>query len=110
MRCVHATQLCNLEQPTCQWMQLVLYRSKMQGRGLFPMYSGSSSKLQELATHTKLQRSAGGVKIAAAAYLIKCKLSLEVDEQPAVAEEVVEARLGFHEGMHGRVQQLHQLL
>lgn len=56
----------------------------------------------------KLQRKcAGGVSTAA--YLIKGKLSLEVDEQPAVAEEVVEARLGFHEGMHGWVQQLHQL-
>ena len=46
---------------------------------------------------------------AIAAYLIKRKLSLEVDEQPAVAEKVVEAGLGFHEGMHGRVQQLHKL-
>ena len=43
------------------------------------------------------------------AHLIKSKLSLKVDEQPAVAEEVVEAGAGFHEGMHGRVQQLHQL-
>ena len=44
-----------------------------------------------------------------AAYLIKREFSLEVDEQPAVAEEVVEAGFSFHEGMHGRVQQLHQL-
>ena len=52
---------------------------------------------------------AGAVNTAIAPYLIKCKLSLEVDEQPAIAEEVVEAGLGFHEGMHGRVQQLHKL-
>ena len=46
---------------------------------------------------------AGAVDTAIAAYLLKRKLSLEVDEQPAIAEEVVEAGLGLHEGVHGRV-------
>lgn len=74
------------------------------------MCIGSSSSCYGLAAHGKLLRvCAGGEIMATAAYLIKGKLSLEVDEQPAVAEEVVEARLGFHEGMHGWVQQLHKL-
>ena len=42
-------------------------------------------------------------------YLLKSKLALEVNEQPAVAEEVVEAGLLFHEGMHWGVQLLHQI-
>ena len=54
-------------------------------------------------------RCAGAMDTAAAAHLIERKLPLEVNEQPAVAEEVVEAGLIFHEGMHGRVQQLHKL-
>ena len=37
------------------------------------------------------------------AHLIKRKFPLEVDEKPAVAEEVVEAGLGNHESMHGGV-------
>ena len=41
--------------------------------------------------------------------LVKGELPLEVDEQPAVAEEVVEAGLVLHEGMHWGVQQLHQI-
>ena len=52
---------------------------------------------------TSCSKCAGAVDTAIAAYLVKCKLSLEVDEQPAIAEEVVEAGLGFHEGMHWRV-------
>ena len=42
-------------------------------------------------------------------HLVKCKFTLEMDEEPSVAEEVVKAGLGLHEGMHGWVQQLHQL-
>ncbi len=41
-------------------------------------------------------------------HLVKCKFTLEVDEEPSVAEEVVEAGLGLHEGVHGWVQQLYQ--
>ena len=75
------------------------------------MSSGSSPIcFQGLATHDQLQtKCAGKVITATVAHLIKSKLSLEMDEQPAVAEKIVEARLGFHEGMHGWVQQLHQL-
>ena len=40
------------------------------------------------------------------AHLIKGKLALKVDKEPAVAEKVIEAGLGFHESMHGRIQQL----
>ena len=43
-------------------------------------------------------------------HLVKCKFTLEMNEEPSVAEEVVEAGLGLHEGMHGRIQQLYQLL
>ena len=42
-------------------------------------------------------------------HLVKGKLALEMDEEPAVAEEVVQAGLGCHEGVQGWVQQLHQL-
>jgi len=42
-------------------------------------------------------------------YLIICKFTLEMNEEPSVAEEIVEAGLGFHEGMHGWIQQLYQL-
>lgn len=55
------------------------------------------------AAASRPEECAAVADTAIAAYLIKRKLSLEMDEQPAVAEKVVEAGLGFHEGMHGRV-------
>ena len=41
--------------------------------------------------------------------LVKGELPLEVDEQPAIAEEVVEAGFVLHECMHWGIQQLHQI-
>lgn len=43
------------------------------------------------------------------AHLIESKFSLEMDQQPAVAEEKVEAVLACKEGMQLRINQSHQL-